>query len=98
MRVVISREEVEHIALLSRLKLTDEELDLFTGHLDEILVYCRKIDELDTSDVPPSSHVLPITNVMREEDAAGVSLDVGEALGNAPDKRGDYFRVPKVTE
>ena len=96
--MVISREEVEHIALLSRLRLTPEELDLFTGHLDEILGYCRKIDELDTSDVPPSSHVLPITNVMREDDVIRESLDVGEALRNAPDKRGDYFRVPKVTE
>ena len=96
--MVISRGEVEHIALLSRLQLTDEELDLFTGHLDEILGYCRKIDELDTSGAPPSSHVSPITNVMREEDVTSMSLDAGEALGNAPDRKGDYFRVPKVTE
>jgi aspartyl-tRNA(Asn)/glutamyl-tRNA(Gln) amidotransferase subunit C len=94
----ISREEVRHIALLSRIRLSDEELDRFTGHLDEILAYAEKINELDTSDVPPTSHVVPIVNVMRDEDRVSESLDVREALANAPETDGSFFKVPRVTE
>jgi aspartyl-tRNA(Asn)/glutamyl-tRNA(Gln) amidotransferase subunit C len=96
--MAITREEVEHIALLSRIKLSEEELDRFTGHLDGILAYAQKINELDTSDVSPTSHVVPLKNVMREGDRVGKSLDVGEALANAPATSGPFFKVPRVTE
>jgi aspartyl-tRNA(Asn)/glutamyl-tRNA(Gln) amidotransferase subunit C len=94
----ISRDEVRHIALLSRIRLSDEELDRFTGHLDEILAYAEKINELDTEDVPPTSHVVPLANVMREGDRVSGSLDVREALANAQETDGSFFKVPRVTE
>jgi aspartyl-tRNA(Asn)/glutamyl-tRNA(Gln) amidotransferase subunit C len=94
----ITREEVEHVALLSRLALSPEEIDLYTGHLQEILGYAEKIQQLDTSQVEPMSHSIRITNVMREADEVGPMMDSDTATENAPDKAGPYYRVPKVTE
>ena len=94
----ISKEEVKHIALLSRLKLTDEDLSKFTVHLDEILSYAEKIKELDTDGVEPTSHPIPMVNVMRETDEIHPSLPAEDALANAPETSGPYFKVPKVTE
>jgi aspartyl-tRNA(Asn)/glutamyl-tRNA(Gln) amidotransferase subunit C len=94
----ITREEVRHIALLSRIRLSDDELDRFTGHLDEILAYAEKINRLDTSDVPPTSHVVPLANVMRDGDGVAESLEVRQALANAPETDGSFFKVPRVTE
>lgn len=96
--MAITGEEVRHIALLSRVHLSDEEVERFTFHLDEILAYAQKINELDTSNVPPTSHVVPIQNVMREGDKAGKPLDVQQALANAPETSGPFFKVPRVTE
>ena len=94
----ISRKEVEHIALLSRLRLSPEELGRFTRELDSILAHAQKIGEIDTSGIPPTTHVLPIANVMRKDDTPCPSLPVAEAMANAPDASGHFFRVPKVTE
>ncbi|MDX9753736.1 MAG: Asp-tRNA(Asn)/Glu-tRNA(Gln) amidotransferase subunit GatC [bacterium] len=93
----ISRDEVKHIALLSRLELTEDEADLFTTHLDEILVYVEKLQSLDVSHIEPISHAVPLFNVMRD-DRVDPSLTQETALHNAPDQEAGCFRVPKVTE
>ena len=94
----ISQEDVQHIALLSRLALEPEELEKSAHHLREILAYAEKIQELPTEAVEPMSHSIRMTNVMRDGDEVGDMLSSEEALSNAPDRTGPYFRVPKVTE
>jgi aspartyl-tRNA(Asn)/glutamyl-tRNA(Gln) amidotransferase subunit C len=95
--MAITREEVEHIALLSRLKLEPEEIELYTKHLQEILGYAEQIQALPTEDIEPMTHSIRITNVMRE-DKVEPMLNNEDALENAPDRSGPYFKVPKVTE
>ena len=91
----ISLEEVEHIAKLARLQLTDEEKKRFQVELGKILEYFDQLKKLDTEKVPPMTHAVPIENVLRE-DQAKPSLPVEEALQNAPEKKDSYFQVPKV--
>lgn len=93
----LSQKEVEHIALLSRLKLTDEERERMTTQLNDIIGFFEQLGELDTTDVEPTSHVIPMSNVLRE-DKVRPSLPVEEVLENAPDRAGDTFRVPRVVE
>jgi len=95
--VRLSPEEVEHIALLSRLKLTDEERERMTTQLNDIMGFFEQLGELDTTDVPPTSHVIPMSNVLRA-DVVKPSLPVEDVLENAPDRAGDTFRVPRVVE
>ena len=91
----ISKKEVEHVAHLARLTLTDEELTKMTGQLDNILSYVAKLDELDTSGVVPTSHVFSVTNAFRE-DVEGESLLQAEAVKNGPQHDGETFLVPKI--
>src|SRR3989304_6121826 len=91
----ISREEVEHIAKLARLQLTDEEKKRFQVELGKILEYFDQLKKLDTEKVPPMTHAVPIENVLRE-DQVKPSLPAEEALQNAPEKKNSYFQVPKV--
>ncbi len=93
----LSSKEVEHIAMLARLKLTEEEKELFSEQLSKILDYIEKLNELDTEDVEPTSHVIPLRNVFREDHPAQ-SLSVDDALKNAPDRSGPFYRVPKIIE
>ncbi|NOY65495.1 MAG: Asp-tRNA(Asn)/Glu-tRNA(Gln) amidotransferase subunit GatC [Nitrospirae bacterium] len=93
----ISSKEVEHIAMLARLKLTEEEKELFSEQLSKILDYIEKLNELDTVDVEPTSHVIPLRNVFRKDEPAQ-SLSVDDALKNAPDRAGSFYRVPKIIE
>ncbi len=95
--MAISKEEVKHIALLSRLALSEMEIEKFTHDLSEILEYSQKISELDTSDVPPTSHAIAFSNIYREDEVKP-SLSNEEALANAPDKEGSYFKVPRVID
>jgi aspartyl-tRNA(Asn)/glutamyl-tRNA(Gln) amidotransferase subunit C len=95
--VSISKENIEHIASLARLSLTEEEKDLFGSQLSSILDYMKKLNELDTTDVEPTSHVLPLSNVMRD-DVPGPSIPREDALMNAPDHTDKFFRVPKIIE
>lgn len=88
---------VEHIAHLARLRLSEEEKEKFGAQLSSILTYVEKLNELDTSGVEPTSHVLAMGNVMRE-DALKPSLPTDEALLNAPDRADDFYRVPKIIE
>lgn len=87
----------EHLARLARLSLTGEENDLFGKQLDSILTYMEKLNELDTTQVEPTSHVLSLNNVMRE-DAPAPSLKREESLMNAPDHTEQFYRVPKIIE
>lgn len=93
----ISREDVEHIAKLAKLDLTEAEKDSMEDQLGAILEYMEKLDELDTDDVEPLSHVMELTNVFRE-DTAGESLERETALANAPESKDGFFIVPKVIE
>ncbi|GAB6933954.1 Asp-tRNA(Asn)/Glu-tRNA(Gln) amidotransferase subunit GatC [Calditerricola satsumensis] len=93
----ISRQQVEHVANLARLALTPEEAERFTQQLNKILEFAHKLNELNTDGVEPTSHVLPLANVMRDDEVRP-SIPREEALKNAPDQANGLFRVPKVIE
>ena len=93
----LTPEEVEHVALLARLRLTDEERERFTTQLNSILEHFEQLEQIDTSDVPPMSHAVPMSNVLRK-DELGESLTPEEALQNAPSEARDCFQVPRVIE
>ena len=93
----ITRKEVEHVAKLARLALKEEEIETFTLQLSNILTYVDKLNELDTTDVDPTSHVLRVKNVLRDDEVKK-SIDREKVLGNAPDRTEEFFRVPKVIE
>jgi len=95
--MAITIQDVEHIAKLARLKLTEEEKSRFQKELGKIIEYFDQLKKLNTEGVPPNTHVVPLENVLRE-DKITPSLPVDEALANAPDRKGNYFRVPKVVE
>lgn len=88
----IDRGRVEHVAGLARIALTDDELDRFTGQLQIVLDNIAKLQEVDTSDVPPTASVLPVENVMREDEVRP-SLPLEAVFADAPDREGDLFRV-----
>jgi len=92
---LITRADVEHVALLARLELNEEEKELYTRQLGKILEYAAILQELDTTEVPPTAHVLPLHNVFREDRVSG-HLPVEEVLANAPDREGNYFKVPRI--
>ena len=91
--MAITREQVEHVARLAHLALTEEELDRFVEQLGAILEAVCKVSELDLADVEPTSHPLDLVNVWREDDPQP-SLPRDEALANAPDVEGGFFKVP----
>lgn len=93
----ITREEIRHIAELAKLRLTDEEIDLYRDQLAEILAHFRALEALDTSDVPPTQHVLDLQNVLRLDEAQD-SVSREDALANAPRQRDGFFDVPAVIE
>ena len=93
----ISAQDVEHVARLARLALSAAEKERMGRELDGILSYIDKLRALDTTGVEPTSHAVPVTNVMRD-DMASPSLPQAETLANAPDRQGDLFRVPKIIE
>jgi len=93
----ISRDDIQHVALLSRLAFSEQEIDSFTRELNSILDYFTKLNELDTSNVQPTSHSIEMTNVFRE-DARKPSLTPEEALSNAPDQENGCFKVPKIIQ
>jgi aspartyl-tRNA(Asn)/glutamyl-tRNA(Gln) amidotransferase subunit C len=93
----ITRDEVEHVAKLARLAITEEEKERYTHQLSNILTYIEKLKELDTSKVEPTSHVLPMKNIFREDEVR-LSLPREEILKNAPDRTEEFFSVPKIIE
>lgn len=91
----ITREQVEHVAMLARLELTETEIAEYTQQLDSILAYAEILERLDTSAIEPTAHVMEITNVMRE-DIVQPSMSQEEVLKNAPDAEDGFFKVPKI--
>ena len=89
--------EVEHVARLARLELSDAEKERMRSQLDRILGYIGKVTELDTSNIEPTSHAIPMTNVMREDEPRP-SFSPEAMLANAPERDGYFFRVPKIIE
>jgi aspartyl-tRNA(Asn)/glutamyl-tRNA(Gln) amidotransferase subunit C len=94
---MISRADVEHVAALARLGLTDDEIDRMQGQLNRILEAIGQLQSVDTSAVGPTAQVIALENVMRE-DAARPSMTRNAALANAPLREGDHLRVPVVLE
>ncbi|OFW56166.1 MAG: asparaginyl/glutamyl-tRNA amidotransferase subunit C [Actinobacteria bacterium RBG_19FT_COMBO_54_7] len=92
---MIDRKDVEYVAWLARLDLSEEEKERFTRQLDNVLEHAQKIKSLDTSEVEPTPHVLPLKNVMRDDEIKP-SLSQEEALSNAPHREGAYFVVPRI--
>jgi aspartyl-tRNA(Asn)/glutamyl-tRNA(Gln) amidotransferase subunit C len=93
----LSTSDVEYVAKLARLEITEAEKQKFTAQLNDILLYIDQLNELDTTGVAPMTHAIAVTNAFRE-DRVVESLGTQKALANAPDARGEFFRVPKVIE
>jgi aspartyl-tRNA(Asn)/glutamyl-tRNA(Gln) amidotransferase subunit C len=93
----ISREDVQHVARLARLELSETELVRMQGEMNNILAYMDKLRSVDTTGVEPTSHAVPLTNVMREDEPRP-SLPLADMLANAPEAAGDFFRVPRIIE
>ena len=93
----IERHEVEKIASLARLTLTDNEAETYGGQLSNILGYIEKLRELGTRDVDPTSDVIGLINVTRKDEPE-TCLSNADALGNAPDPSDGFFRVPRIIE
>lgn len=93
----ISHKEVEHVAKLARLEVSEEEKVIFARQLSAILSYMDQLKELDTTGVEPTATVLPAANVFREDEVRP-SLPREQALANAPEQVDGFFRVPKILE
>ncbi|MBT1072275.1 Asp-tRNA(Asn)/Glu-tRNA(Gln) amidotransferase subunit GatC [Pelotalea chapellei] len=93
----ITAANVEHVARLARLELSDEEKNLFAGQMDAILAYVEKLKELDTDGVLPTSHAVPMENAFRE-DVTEPPIGTEKALANSPDRADAFYRVPQIIE
>ncbi len=93
----ITREQVEYVAKLARLAVSEEEKVLFRRQLSSILTYVETLNRVDTTQVAPTAHVVPMQNVLRE-DVVKPSLSRDDVLANAPDSESGCFRVPKIIE
>ncbi|MDP2927443.1 MAG: Asp-tRNA(Asn)/Glu-tRNA(Gln) amidotransferase subunit GatC [Candidatus Omnitrophota bacterium] len=93
----IDKETIKHVAHLARIELQPNELEKLSGELHEILGFIDKLKYLNVEQVKPTSHILPISNILRE-DKPHVSLATEKALENAPSKKGNFFSVPKIIE
>jgi len=93
----LDKSQVRKVARLSRLELTEAEVEEFTGQLSAILDYVEKMNELDTENIEPLAHCLPISNVFRP-DRVEESLGTEKVLVNAPQRDGNFFKVPKILD
>lgn len=93
----ITEEQVKHVAHLARLSITDEEAQTYTKQLDKIITFVEQLNELDTEGIEPTTHVLNIQNVLREDEVRE-SLSNEEALKNAPDHQDGQVKVPSIIE
>ena len=94
-RPTITRDEVAHLAKLARLAVTEDELELFAGQLDVILGAVARIGDVAAADIPPTSHAVPLENVLRADEVRP-SLPRDEVLAGAPSIEDDRFRVPRI--
>ncbi len=93
----LSRDEVQHIARLARLGLSEEDIARFAEQLSEILEYFQRLRQVNTDDIPPTAHTLPLQNIMRDDEPQPSSPQE-DILANAPLPEGRYFRVQAVLE
>ncbi len=91
----LTREEVEHIATLARIGLTEEEIETLRAQLGDILSHVSQLNELDTSSIPPTAQVLSLQDVMADDEPRP-SYSVEDMLANAPDREGNYFKIKAV--
>lgn len=89
--------DIEHVARLARLDLSEPEKERMRSQLDAILTYIDKLRQLNTDDVEPTSHAIPMVNVMREDEVRPC-FPTGEMLANAPERESDFVRVPRILE
>ena len=94
---VVTTDDVKKVARLARLQLSDSELAMFVGQLNDILTYVQQLQAIPTDQVPPTSHPLPLTNVMRD-DHPGVSLPPDAVTAIAPSAHGVCYKVPKIID
>jgi aspartyl-tRNA(Asn)/glutamyl-tRNA(Gln) amidotransferase subunit C len=95
--MALSREQVLHVARLARLALSDDEVERFRVQLSQILEHAARVTDVAATDVPPTSHPLPLVNVFRE-DVVGECLPPEKALSTAPEVEDGRFRVPRIIE
>jgi aspartyl-tRNA(Asn)/glutamyl-tRNA(Gln) amidotransferase subunit C len=95
--MAITKETVEYVAHLARIELKPKELEKLSGQLQDIINFIDKLKKLDVNNINPTTHILPLENVFRE-DTVRVSLAVDKVLMNAPGREGNFFSVPKVIE
>ena len=93
----ISIEQVKQVAKLARLNLSDAETAQFSAQLSDILQYVEKLNHLDTTNIEPLAHCLPVSNCLRD-DVIKPSLGTERTLANAPDSDGQFFIVPKILD
>ncbi len=93
----ISVEDIKHLLRLSKLHFNQEEVDYYLKDLQKIIEYVNKLSEIDLEDVIPTSHILPLNNVFREDEVRQ-SMAASEILKNAPDTQENCFHVPQVVE
>jgi aspartyl-tRNA(Asn)/glutamyl-tRNA(Gln) amidotransferase subunit C len=94
---MLTRKQVEHVANLAKLDLTDEEIETYRSQLSAILEYAAILNQLDTDAIPPTASVVPLRNVMRDDEPAP-SLQQTDALANAPSAREGFFQVKAILE
>ncbi len=92
---MLTKKQVEHVALLARLELSEAEKEKYATQLNAILEYAEALNKLDTDNVSPTAHVLPLKNVFREDQVC-VHLANEKTLANAPDREENCFRVPRI--
>lgn len=95
--MTITKEDVEHVAALSKLEFSDEEKENYTKQLNVILEYVNQLNELDTEGIKPTYHVMSVTNVMREDEVRP-SMSGDKVLMNAPETQEGCFKVPRIIE
>ncbi|MCL0049554.1 Asp-tRNA(Asn)/Glu-tRNA(Gln) amidotransferase subunit GatC [Peptococcaceae bacterium] len=93
---MISEREIEYIANLSKLKLDERGKEMYAEQLNKILQYAKKLQNLNTDNIEPTAHVLPVKNVFRD-DVVGQHMPNDRAISNVPDFEGNYIKVPKIS-
>jgi aspartyl-tRNA(Asn)/glutamyl-tRNA(Gln) amidotransferase subunit C len=95
--MALSGDQVRWVAHLARLEISEAEVAMFTEQLSKVVDYIEQLKEVDTEGVEPMAHALPINNVFRDDELTE-SLPVGDALANAPERKGDFYSVPAVLD
>ena len=95
--MTVTKKDVEHVAKLARLGLSEEEKEIFAKQLSDILNFADSLKKIDTKDIPPTSHAIPMKNVLRDDKVVSYN-NVDGILANAPDEEEHMFKVPRIIE